>query len=35
MYGRPSLEAARAMGRLQVEGDQALVGAFGQWFKDA
>ena len=35
MYGRLSLEAARTMGRLRVEGDQALVGAFGQWFKGA
>ena len=35
MYGRLSLEAARAMGRLRVEGDQALVGALGQWFKGA
>jgi hypothetical protein len=35
MYGRLSLEAARAMRRLRVEGDQALVGAFGQWFKGA
>jgi uncharacterized protein (TIGR03083 family) len=35
MYGRRSLEAARAMGRLRVEGDQALLMAFGQWFKGA
>jgi uncharacterized protein (TIGR03083 family) len=35
MYGRLSLEAARAMGRLRVEGDQALSVAFGQWFKGA
>ena len=35
MYGRLSLEAARARGRLQIEGDQALAGAFGQWFKGA
>jgi hypothetical protein len=35
MYGRLSLETARARGRLRVEGDQALVGAFGQWFKGA
>jgi uncharacterized protein (TIGR03083 family) len=35
MYGRLSLEAARAMGRLRVEGDQALNVAFGQWFKGA
>jgi putative sterol carrier protein len=35
MYGRLSLEAARAVGRLRVEGDQVLVGAFGQWFKGA
>jgi uncharacterized protein (TIGR03083 family) len=35
MYGRLSLEAARVIGRLRVEGDQALVVAFGQWFKGA
>ena len=35
MYGRLSLEAARAMGRLRVEGDQALSTAFGQWFNGA
>jgi hypothetical protein len=35
MYGRLSLEAARALGRLRIEGDQALVVAFGQWFKGA
>jgi len=35
MYGRLSLEAARAMGRLRVEGDQTLLAAFGQWFKGA
>jgi hypothetical protein len=33
--GRLSLEAARTMGRLRVEGDQALIVAFGQWFKGA
>lgn len=35
MYGRLSLEAAHTMGRLQIEGDQALTRAFGQWFKGA
>ena len=35
MYGRMSLEAARALGRLRIEGDQALGVAFGQWFKGA
>jgi uncharacterized protein (TIGR03083 family) len=35
MYGRLSLEAAHATGRLRIEGDQALAGAFGQWFKGA
>jgi uncharacterized protein (TIGR03083 family) len=35
MYGRLSLEAARAGSRLRIEGDQALARAFGQWFKGA
>jgi uncharacterized protein (TIGR03083 family) len=35
MYGRLSLEAAHAMGLLRIEGDQALAGTFGQWFKGA
>jgi hypothetical protein len=35
MYGRLSLEATHARGRLRVEGDQALIVAFGQWFKGA
>jgi hypothetical protein len=29
------LEAASAVGRLRVEGEQASVAAFGQWFKGA
>jgi uncharacterized protein (TIGR03083 family) len=35
MYGRLSLEAASAIGRLRIEGDQASVTAFGQYFKGA
>jgi len=35
MYGRLSLEAASAMGRLRIEGEQASVTAFGQRFKGA
>jgi hypothetical protein len=35
MYGRLSLEAASAIGRLRIEGDQASVVAFGQCCKGA
>jgi uncharacterized protein (TIGR03083 family) len=35
MYGRLSLEAASAVGHLRLEGERALVAAFGQWFKGA
>jgi putative sterol carrier protein len=35
MYGRLSLEAASAVGRLRIAGEQASVAAFGQWFKGA
>ena len=35
MYGRLTLDAAIAMGRMVVEGDQAVVTAYGQWFKGA
>ena len=35
MYGRLSLEAASAVSHLRVEGEQASVAAFGQWFKGA
>ena len=35
MYGRLSLEAASAMGRLRIEGEQAAVADYGQWFKGA
>jgi len=35
MYGRLSLEAASAMDRLRIEGEQASVTAFGQRFKGA
>ncbi|MGE3535839.1 MAG: maleylpyruvate isomerase family mycothiol-dependent enzyme [Candidatus Tectimicrobiota bacterium] len=33
VYGRLNLEAALAAGRLVVDGDRALVLAFGQWFR--
>lgn len=35
MYGRLSLEEARTLGRLSIEGNQELIVAFGQWFKGA
>lgn len=35
MYGRLSLEAAQAQGRLRIEGDRALATTFAQWFKGA
>ena len=33
VYGRLDLEAALQSGRLQVEGDDKLARAFGQWFR--
>ena len=35
MYGRLTLEAARALGRLRMQGDQSLTATFAQWFKGA
>lgn len=35
MYGRLSLEEARTLDRLSIEGNQELAAAFGQWFKGA
>jgi uncharacterized protein (TIGR03083 family) len=35
MYGRLNLEGARSLGRLRIEGDQALATTFAQWFKGA
>jgi len=33
MYGRLSLAAAIAAGRVGVAGDRQMATAFGQWFK--
>jgi uncharacterized protein (TIGR03083 family) len=35
MYGRLSLEAAHAVGRLRLEGEQGAIADYGQWFKGA
>jgi uncharacterized protein (TIGR03083 family) len=35
MYGRLSLAAASGAGRLRIEGEQASVAAFAQWFNGA